>query len=485
MEPWSDVNVEWNDVPAFDPGTPDSPDIDSDGEDRRERNDYNIEKDAMNFVDEPPVKHNLYPETESDEEADVEENQRKEVQRTIYRRDQFRRGSGELFVGQVFINGIAFKEAVLDYALKTGRNIKQNRYDSTKIGFVCEGKGCSWRVYASVAAKYPNKWQVKIMKKDHTCVPTGTCEMLKVPQIARLFVDKIREEPEYFMPMKMEELVMEKWKINVSRPQCQHARNKAVRWIAREYDEQFGRLNNSTESFNNSIGKARDKPFVPMLETIARLAMVRIAKRDVICSSYEGICTPYVVEMLEKLHQKASESTIRPSTNQTYECTTSYGCAHRVNLESRTCSCRRWEITGIPCEHAYGVMLKKGLEAQDYVVHWFKTPTWRRTYAEGIVPLRGAKFWPVGEEPSIIEPVIPDQPGRKKVTKADKKRKRGVNESPSKKKDKTLKRIMHCGQCGAANHNIRFHKNKTFVSGESSQPEASQGVCTQGSQSRK
>ncbi|KAJ4866431.1 hypothetical protein Rs2_52042 [Raphanus sativus] len=210
MEPWSDVNVEWNDVPAFDPGTPDSPDIDSDGEDRRERNDYNIEKDAMNFVDEPPVKHNLYPETESDEEADVEENQRKE----------------------------------------------------------------------------------------------------------------------------------------------------------------FGRLNNSTESFNNSIGKARDKPFVPMLETIARLAMVRIAKRDVICSSYEGICTPYVVEMLEKLHQKASESTIRPSTNQTYEY-------------------------------------------------------------------------------------------------------------------KTLKRIMHCGQCGAANHNIRFHKNKTFVSGESSQPEASQGVCTQGSQSRK
>ncbi|KAJ4870303.1 SWAP (Suppressor-of-White-APricot)/surp RNA-binding domain-containing protein [Raphanus sativus] len=151
MEPWSDVNVEWNDVPAFDPGTPDSPDIDSDGEDRRERNDYNIEKDAMNFVDEPPMKHNLYPETESDEEADVEENQRKEVQRTIYRRDQFRRGSGELFVGQVFINGIAFKEAVLDYALKTGRNIKQNRYDRTKIGFVCEGKGCSWRVYVSVA----------------------------------------------------------------------------------------------------------------------------------------------------------------------------------------------------------------------------------------------------------------------------------------------------------------------------------------------
>ncbi|XP_018435783.1 uncharacterized protein LOC108808082 [Raphanus sativus] len=530
----------------------------------------------------------------------------------------------------VFINGIAFKEAVLDHALKTGRNIKQNRYDKAKIGFLCEGKGCSWRVYCSVSAKYPNKWQVKIMKKDHTCVPTGNCEMLKVPQIARLFVDKIKEEPDYFMPMKIEELVMEKWKINVSRPQCQHVWTKALRWIEREYDKQFGRLrdycaeirssnenssveldcvenddgievfkrfyvcfdilrrswketcmpligvdgcflksrmkgqllvalgrdadnaiypiawavikvdlgleegegyvmvsdrqkgliaavkralpqiehrmcvrhiygnlkknhgkkpdmklkiwnlawsyneadyranlrdiemydqdvyddvmkskpekwcrafyklgpycedveNNSTESFNNSIGKARDKPFVPMLETIARLAMVRIAKRDVICSSHEGLCTPYVIEMLESLHKKASESMVRPSTNQTYESTTSNGCAHRVSLASRTCSCRRWEITGISCEHAYGVMLSKGLEAQDYVVHWFKTPIWRRTYAEGIVPLRGAKFWPVGPEPSIIEHVIPYQPGCKKVTKTDKKRKRGVNESP-------------------------------------------------------
>ena len=215
--------------------------------------------------------------------------------------------------------------------------------------------------------------------------------------------------------------------------------------------------NSSTESFNNSIGKTRDKPFVPMLETIARLAMVRIAKRDVICTSHEGICTPYVTEMLETLHEKASLCTVIPSTNQTFGATTN-GCQHRVSLENRTCSCRRWEITGIPCEHAYGVMLSKGLKAQDYVVHWFQTSTWKRTYAVGIVPLRGANFWPVGLEPSIIEPEISDQPGCKKVTKADKKRKRGVNESPSKKKEKFLKRIMHCGICGAPNHNSRFHK---------------------------
>ena len=247
MESWTDVNVEWNDVPEFDPWTPDSPDFDSDGEDRRERNDYNIEKEAMDFVDEHPVKHNLYPDIE-----DNEDEEGKEIQRTIYRRNNIRRGNGELYVRQVFISGFAFKETVLDYALKTGLNIKQNRYDKTKIAFVCVGKGCSWRIFCSSSEKSPNKWQVKILKKDHTCVPTGTCEMLKVPQLARLFVDKIREEPEYFMPMKIEQLVMEKWKISVSRPQCQHARNKALRWIEREYDEQFGWLRDYCSEIRSS-----------------------------------------------------------------------------------------------------------------------------------------------------------------------------------------------------------------------------------------
>ncbi|CAH8389075.1 unnamed protein product [Eruca vesicaria subsp. sativa] len=60
MESFTDVNVEWSDVPEFNHDSPDSPDdVDSDGEDRRERNDYNIEKEAMSFVDEPQVKHNL------------------------------------------------------------------------------------------------------------------------------------------------------------------------------------------------------------------------------------------------------------------------------------------------------------------------------------------------------------------------------------------------------------------------------------------
>lgn len=64
----------------------------------------------------------------------------------------------------------------------------------------------------------------------------------------------------------------------------------------------------------------------------------------------------------------------------------------------------------------------------------------------------------------------PPQPGRKKGEKDgkrgnnSKKRKKGINESPTKKKPKMLKRIMHCSQCGVANHNSRFHKKAQQVS---------------------
>ncbi|CAA7014488.1 unnamed protein product [Microthlaspi erraticum] len=45
------------------------------------------------------------------------------------------------------------------------------------------------------------------------------------------------------------------------------------------------------------------------------------------------------------------------------------GQTHRVSLENRTCSCRKWDITGIPCKHAHGVMLKLKLDPEDYVCY--------------------------------------------------------------------------------------------------------------------
>ncbi|KAL0708224.1 hypothetical protein Bca4012_074650 [Brassica carinata] len=120
----------------------------------------------------------------------------------------------------------------------------------------------------------------------------------------------------------------------------------------------------------------------------------------------------------------------------------------------------KFEIRGIPCEHAYGVILHKKLKAEDFVCKWFRTSMWRRNYIDGLIPVRGARFWPQTGVPDVHIPPDPDQPGRKKMTKAEKKRKKPANESPTKKQPKHKKRIMHCGICGQPDHNSRFHSKK-------------------------
>lgn len=81
---------------------------------------FQLEKAVANFKDESLVRHNVYPDSDSDEEAD-----------TVARVD-IRRENGMIYENQTFYNIIAFKEVVLDYALRTSRIITHSTYDKNK-----------------------------------------------------------------------------------------------------------------------------------------------------------------------------------------------------------------------------------------------------------------------------------------------------------------------------------------------------------------
>ncbi|KAG7582076.1 Zinc finger SWIM-type [Arabidopsis suecica] len=567
-------------------------DVDPEGEDRDQ---FHIEEMLNEWTDEPHIRHDEYPESDAEENGDGPERFHTHI----------RRGDGHLYPKQTFFSGVAFKEAVVDYALRTGCNLKQYRYDNDKIGFKCvgndgkeEGVRCEWQVYAAILPK-DQMWKIRKFIDKHSCIPNGECEMFKVPHIARLFVDKIRDNPELYLPAKIEELIKEQWKISVTRNQCQAARKKARQWIEKEYDDQFARLRDyaaeildsnpdshvevdcltneeGKDMFNRfyvcfdnlrktwkescrpllgidgcflknkvkgqllvALGRDANNRIYPVAwgvvkventenwvwfvknlkedlglgdgegyimlsdrqkglindimktnpmswcrafqkrgnyceDTIRRLAMVRIAKRSVESHTYTGSCTPYVALFLSKEHKFASLAKVTTSTNGMYE--VRHGIdSHRVCLKSYTCTCQKWQICGIPCEHAYGVILDKKLAPEDYVCHWFRTSTWKRNYTDGLCPQRGPKFWPETNAPAVFNPQPPE--GEKMMIKEDKKRKKGVNESPTKKAAKNKKRIMHCGICGIADHNSRGCQKKAKASQsvlQPSQPEPSQ-----------
>ncbi|XP_022861085.1 uncharacterized protein LOC111381527 [Olea europaea var. sylvestris] len=65
-----------------------------------------------------------------------------------------------------------------------------------------------------------------------------------------------------------------------------------------------------------------------------------------------------------------------------------------VDMENQTCTCRRWQISGIPCLHVIACILDKGHDIDVYVLELFKVETYMATYKNVINPIKGKELWP-------------------------------------------------------------------------------------------
>lgn len=209
-------------------------------------------------------------------------------------------------------------------------------------------------------------------------------------------------------------------------------------------------LNNNYESYNSTLEKARSMPLVEMLETMRRQAMVRIDLRKVKSTNHKGKFSEKVgkVIALEKKYRKNCR--IYPGSTGEFEVTEG-NISYSVNMKTKTCSCRRWDLTGIPCRHALRVVYdRKNCKTQNLVSDWYLTETWRKQYSDSLKPVRGIKFWKATGESSLEAPPREKSKGRKKKPQ---KIIKGINESPTKGKSVTRhSRIMHCSHCSMAGH---------------------------------
>ena len=131
---------------------------------------------------------------------------------------------------------------------------------------------------------------------------------------------------------------------------------------------------------------------VPMLEMIRRQAMKHIAKRHITSMSHEGVCSKYVAELLKEEKKIADECLTTPATRRVFEVSVDNN-RHNVNTIRNTCSCEKWQISRVSCEHAYGAMIDKGLNVDEYVSSFFSTMMWRYIYTTNLEPVRGPRVW--------------------------------------------------------------------------------------------
>ncbi|GMI78131.1 hypothetical protein HRI_001482400 [Hibiscus trionum] len=222
-------------------------------------------------------------------------------------------------------------------------------------------------------------------------------------------------------------------------------------------------LNNVCESFNKFILETRTKPIITMLEAIKTKIMQRIAKKSDEADKWIGPLCPKIQKKLETSMQMSARCWATNAGGNKYQ--VSYGphSQHVVNLTEHTCSCRKWDLTGIPCHHAISAILMKEERPESYVDDCYKKITQQAIYSHLMNPVRGPDQW---ARQTYCEPILPPtirrppgRPHKKRRKEADEPIIHGVRVT---KKGVTLS----CSKCKKTGHNVRTCKG--IVGGNSS-----------------
>ncbi|CAE5959904.1 unnamed protein product [Arabidopsis arenosa] len=185
--------------------------------------------------------------------------------------------------------------------------------------------------------------------------------------------------------------------------------------------------------------------------------MIRIDLRRKKAKNHKGKYSINAMERLQLEMKKIVNCKAWPAGPGEYEVKEKKS-SFQLYMGKHSCSCRKWDMSGIPCRHALTVIIDKKLNPKNYISSWYLTSRWRNEYSAYIDAVRGCNFWRKSGETELLLPPKPE--GRKRIPKRIKER----NESPQKKKSKgkekelklsRKKRIIHCGICGGEGHNTR------------------------------
>ena len=218
--------------------------------------------------------------------------------------------------------------------------------------------------------------------------------------------------------------------------------------------------NNMCEAFNGTIIEARCKTLIYMLEDIRLTVMVRMQKRRDAMKLWDDVYCPKTRFTLEKNKKEHRFWSTTYSGNNQFEVKNGpHG--YVVDLNEKTCSCRLWELNGIPCPHSVSAIYYMKDDPDKYVSDWYKVERIQKSYGFYMKPLNGEKMWKKQPYDKMDPPENRRMPGRPK-----KQRHRESHEADRRNSSEISRRgrQMKCGKCGQYGHNKKTCKGPPSVS---------------------
>ena len=126
-----------------------------------------------------------------------------------------------------------------------------------------------------------------------------------------------------------------------------------------------------------------------------------------------------------------------------------------MDLEEKSCNCRKWDITGIPCFHNISCIFFNKEDSKKYVNACYKRTTYIDCYDPIIEPINGQNMWRPNGLPPVQPPIKrrpPNQPKKKRALEPDEHR--------SHRKNRDVGISKQCKACGKLGQNKKSSKGE-------------------------
>ncbi|KAL8166312.1 hypothetical protein V2J09_007811 [Rumex salicifolius] len=223
--------------------------------------------------------------------------------------------------------------------------------------------------------------------------------------------------------------------------------SEAYNWVVQSKPENWAniyfrgaRYNHLTSDFGemlyNWASDAHELPITQMVDVIRTKIMDLIHSRRLESEQWLTRLTPSMEQKLEKESLKARSLQVLLSAGSSFE--VRGDSVEIVNIDHLDCSCRGWQLTGLPCCHALAVICCLGQSPYEYCSRYLTTEIYRLTYSESIHPL------PSIELSSQMAVTVTPPPTRRPPGRPTKK--------PCSTQEVTKRQLL-CSRCKGTGHN--------------------------------
>lgn len=204
--------------------------------------------------------------------------------------------------------------------------------------------------------------------------------------------------------------------------------------------------NNLAESFNNWIKPHKSLNLDDLMDKIRQFLMIKWNERRKVSRKLQGLVLPHIIKKLKEKSRNLDLDVVECS-NEVGEVSVLGGSGFRfvVKLHEKTCSCREWQVSGIPCIHAIAFITSLDqAPLEHYVDPCYSINKFRAAYAQLIPALPDKSQWPKSSHGFFMHPpLLKATAGRRKN-----ERYKGCTEGGAKKRPKGQHKCPICKDYG-------------------------------------